>query len=118
MRKSLGFLTLLALVAATPAFAGNLSFENGRTAWHSTQCQKPVAPPSLTGAGSETAGNDMNALMGQYNAYVDAAQAYMNCLSNEAERDQSMVNQSIAASAQQTIAAMQSEVTAAAPRAR
>lgn len=118
MKKSLGILAVLAVMAAMPAFAGNLSFENGRTAWHTTQCQKPVAPASVASANSETAGNDMNALMSQYNAYVDAAQAYMSCISSEAERDQSMVNQAIAASAQQAIAAVQSEVSAAAPRGR
>jgi hypothetical protein len=107
--------TQLALIAAVmlvaaPALAGNLTFDGGQTVWHTTQCQKPTPPTSVLGANPETRGEQMNSLISQHNAYVDAAQTYMNCISNEADRDQTMVNQAIASGAQHEIAGMQDEI--------
>ncbi len=113
MRKSFGILLAVGLLSAVPAFAGNLAFENGLTVWRSTQCVKPNPPGSVLNAHPETAGEDMNGLVAQHNAYVDAAQAYMNCLGNEAERDQAMVTQSITSGAQKAIADVQAEVDGA-----
>ena len=110
MTKLYAFVLSAVLLAAPAAFAGNMTFDNGQASWHSTQCTKPVAPPSVLAAHPETAGEDMNALITKHNAYVDAAQAYMNCISGEAEGDQTKVDQAIAASAQQAIAAMQGDV--------
>jgi hypothetical protein len=50
--------------------------------------------------------------MDQHNAYVDAAQSYMNCIGNESDHDQTAVNQAIAASAQAAIADMQNDLNA------
>ncbi|MDR3424663.1 MAG: hypothetical protein P4M13_06240 [Alphaproteobacteria bacterium] len=114
MSKSFGILLSLCLLASAPAFAGNLVFENGQTVWHSTQCRKPVPPAtSVINANPETAGEGMNALMDQHNAYVAAARDYMNCISNEAESDQKMVIQSITSGAQGEIAQMQADVDSA-----
>ena len=115
MRPFFISILLTALLAALPVFAGNLVFDNGKTQWTSTQCTKPIAPPSVLGASRETVGNDMNALITQHNTYVDAAQSYMSCIKNEAENDQALVNQAIAASAQADIAQMQEDVTKSAP---
>jgi len=112
MLKSLAFLSVLGLLMATPAMAGDLTFVNGQTTWHSTQCVKPTPPNSLVKAHPETAGDDMNSLMDQHNAYVDAAQNYMNCLAAESDHDQTSVNQAIAASAQAAIADMQTDLDA------
>ena len=114
MRKMTAILMGVAVLAATPAFAGNLTFDGGVTAWHSTQCTKPMPPASITGANSEAEGEQLNSLISQHNAYVDAAQNYMNCISNEADRDQTMVSQAIASGANRTIAATQDEVNHAA----
>jgi hypothetical protein len=106
----------LALLASTPAFAGNLTFDGGQTAWHTTQCTKPMQPTPVYKASPETEGDQMNSLISQHNAYVDAAQQYMNCISNEADRDQTMVNQAITVGAQREIGETQQEVNNSAPR--
>ncbi|MDR3448550.1 MAG: hypothetical protein P4M15_02155 [Alphaproteobacteria bacterium] len=108
------FLLAACLLAASPALAGNLTFDNGQTAWHSTQCTAPVPPDSVIGAASDTPGNDMNSLVAQHNIYVDEAQKYMDCISQEADRDQVMVNQAIASSAQHIVAQTQADVERAA----
>jgi hypothetical protein len=120
MRHYPTLVAAIALLAATPAFAGNLTFDGGQTAWHTTQCTKPMPPTSVYSAQPDTQGDQMNSLISQHNAFVDAAQNYMNCISNEADRDQTMVNQAIASGAQREITAMQDEVnrTAASLRER
>lgn len=110
MRKSFGMFLSICLLSATPALAGDLSFDNGTTAWHSTQCLKPNPPASVLKAQPETSGDEMNALIAKHNAFVDAAQAYMNCVSGEAQHDQSLVNQQIASGAQKAISDMQAEI--------
>jgi hypothetical protein len=52
----------------------------------------------------------MNTLIAQHNAYVDAAQNYMNCISNEAEHDQNATTQEISSGAQKAISDTQSEI--------
>jgi hypothetical protein len=111
MRHVYPFLFTAAFVAmCQPAQAGNLTFDGGQTAWHTTQCNKPMPPASILNATSDTQTDQLNSLISQHNAFVDASQAYMNCISNEAQRDQAMVNQAITAGAQHEIAQMQDEV--------
>jgi hypothetical protein len=110
MLKSYGVFLSACLLAATPVFAGDLTLAGGQTTWHSTQCTKPNPPASVLKADRETSGNDMNALVAQHNAYVDAAQNYMNCVSNEATHDQTAVSQQIAAAAQTVIADVKGEI--------
>jgi hypothetical protein len=110
MRKFYGVLLSICLFGAAPAIAGDLTLSNGQTSWHSTQCAKPNSPASILKADKETSGEDMNSLISQHNAFVDTAQAYMDCVSNEAAHDQSTVNQEIATSAEKTIGAMQAEI--------
>jgi hypothetical protein len=111
MRHPTLILTAVALIASAPAFAGNLTFDGGQTAWHSTQCTKPMPPASVMGAKSDAESDQLNSMVSQHNAYVDAAQNYMNCISNEADRDQTMVNQAITTGAQKTISDTQDEVS-------
>lgn len=118
MRKSFGFLLAVGVLAAMPALAGNLTFDNGQPAWHSSTCVKPVPSKSVLAAHPETAGNDMNALISQYNAYADAAQDYMDCISGEAENDQDSIGKAIASGAEAEIAAMRAEVEKLAPSSR
>ncbi len=112
MSKRAGILLAVGLLATTPAFAGTLGTESGKAVWHSTQCVKPVAPESVVTAHPETLGNDMNRLSAQQNAYVDAAQYYMNCIKDEAANDQTQIDKAIASDAQKAIADMQADVSA------
>ena len=91
------------LLASTPAFAGNIEFNNGEASWHSLKCTKPLPPPSILEAHPETRGNAMNTLMARRNAYALSVQSYMNCISQEAETDQTILSQTIADSARQEI---------------
>ncbi len=58
----------------------------------------------------------MNTLSGQRNAYVDAMQAYMNCISNDAHQDQALISQTITSSAQKAIADAMAEVNSYSPQ--
>jgi len=112
MRRISGLILAFGLLAAQSAMAGNLTFESGQTSWHSTQCVKPAPEASFANVSPETAGDDMNSLVARHNIYVDAAQNYMDCISNEAENDQGLVSKAIASDAQKAIANMQAEVDA------
>ena len=98
-----GFIWGLAtfLFALTPAFAGELSFSDGQTHWKSTQCTVPKASPFLTNA--ETAANNLNFWVTQYNLYVEAAQNYMQCISDESGRDATTTSQAIINAGQDAI---------------
>jgi len=115
MNKLFGVFLAASLLAAMPACAGALTFDGGKAAWHSEQCIKPLPPTSILGAHPETSGDKMNQLIAQHNAYVDAAQDYMNCIKNEAANDQAQINQAIASNAQQSISDMQEDVMRASP---
>lgn len=93
-----------------PAVAGELSFVDGHTIWRSTQCQEPAVPPLLSGIGSEAAANDVNIRITQYNQYVQQSQDYMNCISQEAQRDAGAASQAITATGQSIINATQNNV--------
>jgi len=95
---------------AVPALAGTVTINGGQVTWKSTQCVAPPAPPNAT-PNPETPANDMNARVAHYNAYASAAQAYMNCLSNEAQQDSGTVSQSIVGQAQTLITDTQKNVT-------
>lgn len=104
------YLVLMALVGlALPAQAGNASFADGRGAWQSTQCVVPQPPAALSG-NPEAAANDLNAQVAQHNRYVDEAQGYMNCVSQEAQRDADATSQMITRTAQGLIQQMQAQV--------
>ncbi|MDD4616316.1 MAG: hypothetical protein PHW76_04265 [Alphaproteobacteria bacterium] len=110
MRISTGVLAAACLLSVTPAFAGNIDFNNGEAAWHSSRCQKPIVPMAGSKITSETRGNQLNALIAERNAFADAVQAYMNCVSNEAENDQAVIGQGISAGAQKEIDAAKAEL--------
>lgn len=105
-------LALLLTLVTVPAFAGNLIVSNGNSQWQSTGCTEPVAPASLLSADKESAANDLNQKMQGYNSYAASAQAYMDCVSKEAEGDANVANQTISQSAQRTIEVMEKKVVA------
>ncbi|MDD3371587.1 MAG: hypothetical protein PHE27_07165 [Alphaproteobacteria bacterium] len=110
MRKSTGLLAAALLLAATPALAGNLDFENGDAVWRSSRCERPVAPKPDMKITPEIRGNDLNALIAQRNAYTEKVQAYMDCVGNEAENDQMVIGQAISTGAQKEIDEARAEV--------
>ena len=110
MRKSSGILLAACLLAATPAMAGNLTFDKDKSTWHSSTCTKPIPPESVITADPETKGNVMNAMVARFNVYAGQAQAYMNCISNEAENDQKVTNDAITSGAQAEIASVKVEI--------
>lgn len=110
--RSVSALAGLAMaLAAVPAAAGTLTFSGGQGSWKSTKCAEPPAPQSLLEANSETPASAMNALMAEYNEYANAMQAYMNCVSGEAQNDSETANKTIAQSAQAEIQAAGQKVS-------
>ncbi len=86
MRAFYSFLFLFLLMATTPVLAGNVTYADMRGRWVSTQCTAPATPAALS-KDSEAAADDLNAQRAAHNQYVMDAQAYMTCLTKEAERD-------------------------------
>jgi hypothetical protein len=109
----------LILFTAFPAYAGTYNLDDkGQLAWKPDHCDLPAPPPALREANSETAANDMNARATQYNAYVKEAQAYMNCVSTEAEKDATAAGQSVVNSGQGIIDKTQADLEKLKPTAK
>lgn len=111
MRTVSALAGLAFLLTTVPATAGTLTFSGGQGTWKSTKCIEPSAPQSLLNANSETPASDMNTLMTQYNEYAGAMQAYMNCISGEAQNDAETANKTISQSAQTEIQAAGQKVS-------
>lgn len=99
----------LLILCASPAFAGVVSFTNGQGSWQSTQCARPVPPPSA-GLGGEASAATMNAASANYGQFVAATQAYVNCLSEEARVDLAQSNQLIGTAVQAQMNDAQNQV--------
>ena len=99
------------MLATAPAMAGTLTFSGGQGSWKSTKCIEPSAPQSLLDANPETPASNMNAMVTEYNGYVGAMQAYMNCISGEAQNDSETANKTISQSAQAEIQAASQKVS-------
>jgi hypothetical protein len=111
MRKSL--VAALILLLSSPAHAGTFGIDgNGQLVWQSNQCSPPPIPPSLVATDSETGADNMNQRATQYNTYVQQAQAYMNCISTEAEIDANRAGQSIIDAGQVVIDKTQKDLQA------
>ena len=99
----------LGLVLAMPAFAGNTTVNDGRGNWQSTKCSPPKTPAAMA-HDPEAAANDLNERIAQHNQFVAEAQAYMNCVSQEAQADADAASQVVTRAAQAIIQQMQSQV--------
>ncbi len=110
MRKSSGLILAACLLAASPVFAGNLTLDNGQTTWVSTQCPKPAPKEEWKNADSNTSGDEMNGLSTKRLSWAGAMQSYINCVAAESDKDQTMVNETIASGAQKLINDAQAEV--------
>lgn|GEM_PF-795933 len=104
---------LLGLALAMPALAGSASITDGRGNWQSTKCMQPK-PPAAMMHDPEAAADSLNERINQHNQYVAEAQAYMNCVSQEAQADANAAGQVITSAAQALIQQMQSQVSASA----
>ena len=115
--RSVSLIALVAvLVLAAPALAGNATFTDGRGGWQSTKCKPPMSPNAALARDPETAANDLNEQIAKHNEYVAEAQAYMNCISQEAQQDADAASQSITRAAQTLIQQVQADVTSSAAR--
>jgi hypothetical protein len=108
---SVTFLAAMLAVVAGSASAGNLTLVNGKAQWQATTCTEPAEPASLLAADKESHAGSMNSLMETYNTYTAAMQAYMDCVSKEADSDSTSINQAISTSAESAIATAQGKVT-------
>ena len=104
--------TLLAtafLLAASPAFAGTLQYQNGQTSWEPTTCTAPAAP-TFMGTNSDRSGNALSANVEAYNQYSAAVQAFLTCVSGEANQDLANISAQIGGQVQQVQGAWQQEL--------
>jgi hypothetical protein len=113
MRVAALITVLSGLALATPALAGTVNFTDGRGTWQPTKCTAPQSP-SASSPDAEAGANDLNARVAQHNQYVAAADAYMSCLSEEAQTDANGVSQAIVNAAQSVIQQTQAQVAASA----
>jgi hypothetical protein len=93
----------ICILGITPAQAGSLVFTDGHAAWQSTACPQPSPPPALAGLDPESRADDLNLRIGLYNMYARQMQAYMDCVSEEAQQDSNAASETITASAQALI---------------
>ncbi len=104
---------LMGLALASPAFAGKVSYADGKGRWVSTTCSEPTAPGAAQ-RNPEAAANDLNARVAAHNQFVADAEAYMACVSKEAQNDAEAFGILITSSAQGLIDKMQKEVASSA----
>jgi hypothetical protein len=112
MRVNLSVFIAGVLLISTPALAGTVTTDNNQVTWQSTQCTAPAQPASVVSADRHSKADDMNKRVTAYNEYVTQVQAYMDCVSKEAQADASNANQSITGSAQKQIDETRKSVTA------
>lgn len=105
-------LTASVLALSSGAMAGNLSITDGKTEWKTTGCTEPTEPTSLITANPRKKSTDMNLLVEAYNDYAGKMQAYMDCISKDADTDSAAVTQTISQSAQVSIDAAQKKISA------
>lgn len=109
MRLHTLILGAVLLTATTGAQAGNLTFGEGKGAWQSTMCTHPARPAALANDPDADA-NNLNEQINAYNVYTGQIQAYLDCISREAERDIAGSQQTVSAEAHKAIAAAQGEL--------
>lgn len=112
MRLTFLVTAISAFLVSIPAYAGTMTLVDGHGTWQSTRCAPPPAPESLS-RNPEAAANDLNSQVGARNQYVASVQAYMNCVSQEAQSDASASSNVIMQAAQRMIQDAQARGTAA-----
>ncbi|MEJ0061772.1 MAG: hypothetical protein WDO70_00840 [Alphaproteobacteria bacterium] len=98
------------LTISFPAAAGGLTYKDRSGIWLPTACARPQSPANLAPS-SKMSANDLNGQVRLYNDYTAQAQAYMDCVSQEAARDATAAQQVIARDAQKSMEAMEQELS-------
>ncbi len=106
MRIFSSLLVASILLAATPAMAGRVAYADGQGRWVPSACEAPRAPTAPAAGATAT---DLNTNVAAHNAYVEAAAAYMDCVSKEAQRDADAMSRMIIESAQDIMNKTQAE---------
>ncbi len=112
------YLLLVVLVGfsfSTPVQAGKVSYADGKGKWISTNCAAPAGPAEAP-KDPEAAADDLNARVAAHNRFVAEAEAYMACVSKEAQNDAEAFGVLITGSAQGLIEKMQKDLAASASR--
>lgn len=102
MKKMIGLGFIAAILFAAPANAGVVNFTDGGGSWRPVNCIPPT-PLDQNSPAAEQAANDLNARIVLHNKFMDDAQKYMQCLSQESQADANSVSQAITAAAQTEI---------------
>jgi hypothetical protein len=113
MRRFLMFVVLMSAAFAASAQAGTVNYTGGHGSWQSEKCTPPQMPSSLA-KDPEAAANNLNEQINAHNLFVAASQDYMNCVSQEAQRDSDATSQIIMHAAQALIQKAQADVAASA----
>lgn len=101
---------------SSAAIAGTVSHAETTITWNSTTCTAPEKPASIFDENAETPALRMNERAKAFNDYIQAAETYMQCLSNEAARDASDYSQSITQAAEEQITTLKNDIEAASLR--
>ncbi len=115
MRLAISIVATTILLLAMPAVAGNYNLDKKGGSWKSTKCASPLAPPAIKKLKKEPTANELNGQVLKYNQYLEDAQAYMYCLSQEAQDDVVISGQVIVHTAQAMIDQLVAEVNAMPP---
>jgi len=108
---------MVGLLVSAPAMAGKVSYVDGVGKWVPSGCTAP-APMAAMDHNPEAKANALNARVAEHNQFVSVAEAYMNCVSQEAQRDAEAFGQLITSSAQGIINQTQSDISESATRAQ
>lgn len=105
-------LALLITTTAMPALAGSVSYVDMRGKWESTGCTPPH-PIAIPGVDSEIPADELNAYYAKRDQFILDAQAYMQCISKEAEKDAQATSMLVTKTAQAIIDQTKAQVDAA-----
>lgn len=105
-------LVIILSFVCLPLHAGTVNVTNGKGAWQSTGCVRPM-PLSFVGMGSEAPAASINRATGSFNAFVQRTQEYMDCLAREAKADADATNSIIMTALDRQMQDAQEEVNRA-----
>jgi len=112
MRKLSIVVLSMVVTCITPALAGTVSYADMRGKWQSTGCTPPQALLNAE-RNPEIPANELNSQVSEQNKFVQEAHAYMQCISQEAQKDADATGLLVTQSAKAIIDKVQAEVDAA-----
>lgn len=102
-------LAAVAISFASAADAGTLTHQNDQTTWEATGCTAPTAPAFMEPS-ANASGNALSANVEAYNQYSQTVQAFLACISAEANQDLAQIGQQVSAQIGQVQAAWQQDL--------